>query len=64
VPDNGGQIWDLRLVWLGEPRAEVIEPPDQSTYPGLGLALITGQGIELVNEPLGMNPAQGLAGLH
>ena len=33
-----------------------IERPDQSTNSGLGLALIIGEGIELVNEPLGMNP--------
>src|SRR5215831_16586586 len=37
-----------------------IERPDQSTNPGLGLALIIGEGIELVNEPLGMNPAQAM----
>ena len=37
-----------------------IERPDQSTNSGLGLALIIGEGIELVNEPLGMNPEQAM----
>src|SRR5215831_18377972 len=35
-----------------------IERPDQSTNPSLGLALLIGEGVELVNETLGMNPAQ------
>ena len=28
MPDNGGQVWDLRLVWHGKPRAEVIPEGD------------------------------------
>src|SRR5436309_5723212 len=37
-----------------------IERPDQSTNAGLGLALLIGKGIELVNETFGMNPAQAM----
>src|SRR5271166_3508889 len=37
-----------------------IERPDQVTNAGLGLALLIGEGIELVNETLGMNPAQAM----
>ena len=46
----------VRILSIGFEIA--IERPDQSTNPGLDLALIIGEGIELVNEPLGMNPAQ------
>src|SRR5947209_7076913 len=35
-----------------------IERPDQPTNAGLGLALLIGEGVELVNETFGMNPAQ------
>jgi hypothetical protein len=35
VPDNGGQVWDLRLVWYGKPRAEVIPEGDAELGAGL-----------------------------
>src|SRR5260370_32980710 len=37
-----------------------IERPDELTNAGLGLALLIGKGIKLVNETLGMNPAQAM----
>src|SRR5258708_24218656 len=37
-----------------------IEPPDQSTGLALGDALLIREGVELVNEALGMDPAQAV----
>src|ERR1700724_1048864 len=37
-----------------------IERPDQFTNAGLRFALLIGEGIECVNETLGMNPAQAM----
>ena len=37
-----------------------IERPDKLTNAGLGLALLVGEGVELVNETFGMNPAQAM----
>jgi hypothetical protein len=37
-----------------------IEPPDQCTGSALGQALLIGKGVELVNQALGVNPAQGV----
>ena len=33
--DNGVQVWDLRLVWYGKPRAEVIPEGDAELGAGL-----------------------------
>ena len=35
MPDNGWQVWDLRLVWNGKPRAEVIPEGDAELGAGL-----------------------------
>ncbi len=37
-----------------------IEPPDQRARSALGRTLRIGEGIELVNEALGMDPAQAV----
>src|SRR5450755_2069243 len=37
-----------------------IEPPDQCTNFALRLALLIGEGVELVNKALGMDPAQAV----
>ena len=41
-----------------------IERPDKLTNAGLGLALLVGEGVELVNETFGMNPAQAMLARH
>ena len=38
-----------------------VEPPDQAAHPLLGSAMVVGEGIELVDQPLGMDPAQSMA---
>jgi len=35
-----------------------VERPDQSTDTSLGCAVLVGEGVELVNQTLGMDPAQ------
>ncbi len=35
-----------------------IEPPDQMAQPLLGGAVLVGEGVELVHQPLGVDPAQ------
>src|SRR6516225_1786868 len=55
---QGSPALSARILLVGFEIA--IERPDQSTNPGLGLALIIGEGVELMNEPLGMNPAQAM----
>src|SRR5258707_3406410 len=37
-----------------------IEPPDQCTNFALRLTLLVGEGVELVDEALGMDPAQAV----
>ena len=37
-----------------------IEVPDQLADSGLGSAVLVGEGVELVNQALGMNPAQAM----
>src|SRR6267142_6483093 len=37
-----------------------VERPDQSTDTGLGCAVLIGEGVELVNQTLGMDPAQAV----
>ena len=39
----------------------LIEPPDQAAQPLLRGAVLVGEGVELVDQPLGMDPAQGMA---
>ena len=38
-----------------------VEPPDQGAHELLGGVLPVGEGVELVHEPLGMDPAQGVS---
>ena len=38
-----------------------VEPPDQRADAALGHALLIGEGLELVNQALGMDPAQAVA---
>ena len=35
MPDNGWQVWDLRVVWYGKPRAEVVPEGDAELGAGL-----------------------------
>src|SRR5215475_6407017 len=37
-----------------------IEPPNQSADVTLGFAVLIGEGIKLVNKPLGMHPAKSV----
>ena len=37
-----------------------VEPPDQGAHALLGGVLPVGEGVELVDQPLGMHPAQGV----
>ena len=37
-----------------------VEVPDQLTHSGLGGAVLAGEGVELVNQALGMDPAQAV----
>src|SRR6516225_3300504 len=46
------------MLAIGLERA--IEPPDRRTDAALGGALLICEGVELVNEALGMNPAQAM----
>ena len=39
-----------------------VEPPDELAHVCLGGPLVVGEGVELVDEALGMNPAQGVLG--
>src|SRR6202795_5375890 len=55
---QGSLALPARILAIGFKVA--IERPDQSTNAGLGLALLIGEGVELVNETLGMNPEQAV----
>jgi len=55
---QGGPARLGRMLAIGFEIA--IEPPDQCTGSALGQALLIGKGVELVNQALGMNPAQGM----
>src|SRR5882757_568849 len=52
------------LALLGRMKAVgleiAVEPPDQITGAALGVALLVGKGVELVNQALGMDPAQAV----
>src|SRR4029077_17612511 len=37
-----------------------VEVPDQLTHGGLGGAVLVGEGVELVNQAFGMDPAQAV----
>ena len=52
---QGSLALSARILTIGFEVA--IKRPDQSTNASLGLTLLIGEGIELVNETLGMNPA-------
>src|SRR5215472_4556869 len=47
------------LLFVGDEVA--VEPPDQGANPLLGHASVLGECVELVDETLGMHPAQGMA---
>jgi hypothetical protein len=49
-------------VWWGrDDKPEItVEVPDQLTQGGLGGAVLVGEGVELVNQALGMDPAQAV----
>src|SRR5713101_7637737 len=55
---QGGLALPGRMLAIGFEIA--IEPPDQCARSALSLALFIGEGIELVNEALGMDPAQAV----
>ena len=46
MPDDAGQVWNLRLVWHGKPRAEVIPEGDAE----LGAGLVVTESIDLSKE--------------
>ena len=49
------------LGWMPAIGLEIaIEPPDQAADAALGCAVLVGEGVELVNEALGMDPAQAV----
>src|SRR5215831_20043003 len=48
---GGGATIDLEIT---------VEVPDQLADGGLGGAVVVGEGVELVNQALGMNPAQAV----
>jgi hypothetical protein len=52
---QGSSALPARILSIGFEVA--IERPDQFTNAGLRFALLIGEGIECVNETLGMNPA-------
>ena len=53
-----GKALPRRMLAIGFEMA--IEPPDQRARSALGHTLRIGEGIELVNEALGMDPAQAV----
>jgi hypothetical protein len=55
---QGSSALPARILAIGFEVA--IERPDQFTNAGLRFALLIGEGIECVNETLGMNPAQAM----
>lgn len=56
---QGGLSRRRRIVAIG---LEVgVEPPDQAADALLGGAMMIGEGVELVDQALGMDPAQGMA---
>ena len=51
-----------RLRWVAAIGFEVgIEPPYQAAHALLSSTMPVGEGVELVNQPLGMDPAQTVA---
>ena len=55
---QGGLALPGRMLAIGFEIA--IEPPDQRARSALSLALFIREGVELVNEALGMDPAQAV----
>src|SRR5712691_3800631 len=55
---QGGLALPGRMLAIGLEIA--IEPPDQCAGSALGHALLIGEGVELVNQALGMDPAQAV----
>ena len=55
---QGGLALRGRMLAIGFEIA--IEPPDQRARSALSLALFIREGVELVNEALGMDPAQAM----
>ena len=53
---QGGLAQWCRIAAIGFEIA--IEPPDQMAQPLLGGAVLVGEGVELVHQPLGVDPAQ------
>ena len=60
--EPGAQLGLRRGVGIGAVGLEVgVEPPDQAAHCCLGGAMLVGEGIKLMHQPLGMDPAQGVA---
>src|SRR6267154_661606 len=53
---QGGLAQWCRIAAIGFEIA--IEPPDQMAQSLLGGAVLVGEGVELVHQPLGVDPAQ------
>ena len=59
---QGGLARRRRIAAIGLEIA--IEPPDQAAHALLGGTVPVGEGVELMDQPFGMNPAQAVASRH
>ena len=59
--EAGAQLGPTTPTGLAPVRLQVgVEPPDQVADARLGGPLLVGEGVELMDEALGMDPAQGV----